>query len=421
VQADRLLDSTDPDTWPPRPPGDYDEVRVVGLGKAAMAMTGVVEQTLGDAVTDGCAVVPEGYPKHLPESCPAPAVGTVLEGGHPLPTQGSVRGARRILEQADAAGAGELLLVLISGGGTALSTLPADDLELADLRRVYHQMLTAGVDVHQMNTVRKHLTQVGGGQLARTAAPADVGSLMVSDVVGNEMSVIASGPTVPDSTTYEDVMQVLYRNELWHEVPTSVRTHLSAGGRGNRPETPGPDAECFAQTTNMLLGTNRTALDAARAAAEARGYEVQRVSEGVEGEARSVGADHVETMLDADPASPTCWLWGGETTVTVTGDGTGGRNQEVALGGALALQHANAPAVLLSGGTDGIDGPTDAAGAWATPSTAEAARAAGCSPEAHLETNDANPLFTAIDQLLRTGPTHTNVMDVHIGLVRPEA
>ena len=421
VQADRLLNSTDPDAWGPRPLDNYDEIHVAGLGKAAMAMVGVVEKALGSAVTNGCAIVPEGYPEHFPEPCPAPAVGTVLEGGHPLPTQESVRGARRILKQADATGTDELLLVLVSGGGTALSTLPADDLELEDLKRVYHQMLTAGVDVHQMNTVRKHLTRVGGGQLARAASPAAVGSLIVSDVVGNDMSVIASGPTVPDPTTYEEAMRVLYAHDLWHSVPAPIRTHLTEGARDGHPETPGPDAECFAQTNNTLLGTNRTALDAAQEAATARGYEVQRVSEGVEGEARSVGTNHAETMLDADPTVPTCWLWGGETTVTVTGDGKGGRNQEVALGGALALQHADAPAVLLSGGTDGIDGPTDAAGAWATPSTATDARDAGCDPETHLEANDAYPLFDAIDQLLHTGPTHTNVMDVHVGLVLPDA
>ncbi|MFB6272135.1 MAG: glycerate kinase [Salinibacter sp.] len=420
VQADRLLNSTDPDAWAPRPPGDYDEVRVVGLGKAALAMTGVVEQMLGDAVTDGCAIVPEGYPEHRPESCPAPAVGIVLEGGHPLPTQESVRGARRILEQVDAAGPDELCLVLVSGGGTALSTLPAGDLALADLKRVYHQMLSAGVDIHQMNTVRKHLTQVGGGQLARAAAPADVGSLVVSDVVGDDISVIASGPTVSDPTTYENAVRVLYSNELWHDVPASIREHLTGGAEGRWPETPGPGADCFEHTTNTLLGTNRTALDAAREAAEARGYEVRSVEGEVEGEARSVGAGHAQAMLDVDLNRPTCWLWGGEPTVTVTGDGNGGRNQEVALGAALEMEGASTPAVLLSGGTDGIDGPTDAAGAWATPSTANAARAAGCDPEAHLEANDAYPLFEAIDQLIRTGPTHTNVMDVHVGLVDPE-
>ncbi|PSQ68975.1 MAG: hydroxypyruvate reductase [Bacteroidetes bacterium QH_1_64_81] len=420
VQAPELFSISKPSDWGPESLDAYNAIRVVGMGKAALAMAGVVEQEVDTQLRDGCVVVPEGHPETYPEDVPVPSVVDVVEGGHPLPTQGSVRGARRILKQADATGTDELLLVLVSGGGTALSTLPAEGLELSDLKTTYHQMLTAGVDVHQMNTVRKHLTRVGGGQLARAASPAAVGSLIVSDVVGNDISVIASGPTVPDPTTYEEAMRVLYAHDLWQSVPAPIRTHLTEGARDGHPETPGPDTECFAQTNNTLLGTNRTALDAAQEAATARGYEVQRVSEGVEGEARSVGANHAETMLDADPSVPTCWLWGGETTVTVTGDGMGGRNQEVALGGALALQHADAPAVLLSGGTDGIDGPTDAAGAWATPSTATDARDAGCDPEAHLEANDAYPLFDAVDQLLHTGPTHTNVMDVHVGLVLPD-
>ncbi len=419
VQADRLIEATDSNGWAPEPLETYDAVRVVGMGKAAQAVAGMVERELKATLSGGCVIVPEGYPETYPDAVPAPSVIDVMEGGHPLPTQGSVRGARRVLEQAEAAGSDELLLVLVSGGGTALSTLPAKSLDLPALKATYHQMLTGGVDVHQMNTVRKHLTRVGGGQLAQAASPAAVGSLIVSDVVGDDMSVIASGPTVPDPTTYEEAMRVLYAHDLWHDVPAPIRSHLTEGAQGHRRETPGPDAECFARTKNTLLGTNRTALDAARAAAEARGYEVQRVSEGVKGEARSVGVNHAETMLDADPSVPTCWLWGGETTVTVTGDGKGGRNQEVALGGALALQHADAPAVLLSGGTDGIDGPTDAAGAWATPSTANDARDAGCDPETHLEANDAYPLFDTIDQLLHTGPTHTNVMDVHVGLVLP--
>ena len=420
VQADRLLNSTDPDAWAPRPLDQYEGIRVVGLGKAAMAMMGTVEQVLGDAMTDGYAIVPEGYPEHLPASCPAPTMGTVVEGGHPLPTEAGVRGARRIVEQAEAAGADELLLVLVSGGGTALGTLPADGMALADLKRTYHLLLRSGVNIQQMNAVRKHLTQMGGGQLARAAAPADVGSLIVSDVVGNDMSVIASGPTVPDPTAYEDAVRVLYRHNLWHDVPRPVRTHLAEGARGKRPDTPGPDDACFERVHTRLIGTNRMALDAAAEAAEVRGYEVRRVTAGVEGEARAVGRDHVDTMRDAEPSMPTCWLWGGEPTVTVTGEGTGGRNQEVALGGALALEETSTPAVLLSGGTDGIDGPTEAAGAWATPDTAERARAAGCDPEAHLDDNNAYPLFDALGHLLRTGPTHTNVMDVHVGLVHPD-
>ena len=420
VQAPELLSQSDSAAWAPEPLASYDAIRVVGMGKAALAMAGVVEQELDSQLVEGCVVVPEGYPETYPEDFPVPSIINVMEGGHPLPSQGSIRGARRILDQADAAGSGELLLVLISGGGTALSTLPVEELEVADLQTTYHQMLTSGVDVHQMNAVRKHLTQVGGGQLARAAQPAGVGSLVVSDVVGHDMSVIASGPTVPDSTTYEDAIRVLYSHGLWHDVPVPIRTHLAAGARGTHPETPGPDHDCFDRAKNNLIGTNRTALNAATEVAEARGYEVRLVSAGGEGEARSVGADHVETMLSADPSSPTCWIWGGETTVTVTGDGKGGRNQEVALGGALALEDASTSAVLLSGGTDGIDGPTDAAGAWATPDTAERARDAGCDPAMHLEANDSYSLFDAIDQLLRTGPTHTNVMDLHIGLVGPD-
>lgn len=419
VQADRMIGALDAEELSSRPFVAYDEVRVVGMGKAAMGMAGVLESRLRDSSIEGAVVVPEEYPRAYPDRLPTPSTVQVMEGGHPLPTEGSVRAGRRLLEQAQAVGEGDLLLVLVSGGGTALSTVPAEGLDLADLTTTYHQLLTGGVDVHQANAVRKHLTQVGGGQLARAAHPADVSALIVSDVVGNDLSVIASGPTVSDPSTYEEAVRVLYRHDLWRDVPAPVRDHLSEGARGRVPETPAAGASCFEETQTTLVGSNEQALDAARAAAEERGYRVRAVTPGVEGEARSVGADHVETMLQDAPTEPTCRLWGGEPTVTVTGDGTGGRNQEVALGGALALETASHPAVLLSGGTDGIDGPTDAAGAWAAPATAEEARTAGCAPEDHLAENDAYSLFDAIGQLIRTGPTHTNVMDIHVGLVRP--
>jgi hydroxypyruvate reductase len=418
-QADRLIDASDADSWAPAPIDTYEAVRVAGMGKAAMAMAGVLEARCADAVADGTVVVPEGYPETCPDRLPAPATVRVMEGGHPLPTAGSVRAARRLLDHAEAVGEGDLLLVPVSGGGTALSTLPADALDLADLKTTYHRMMAAGVPIHAANTVRKHLTQLGGGQLARAAHPAAVAGLAVSDVPGDALSVIASGPTVPDPSTYADALRVLYRHGLWHDVPAAVRDHLTAGARGRRAETPGADHSCFERARTRLVGSNRTALEAARAAAEERGYRVRVVEADVEGEARDVGRDHATTILDAAPDEPTCWLWGGETTVTVAGGGTGGRNQEVALGAALAMEGTDRSAVLLSGGTDGVDGPTDAAGAWATPSTAHRARAVGCEPEAHLEENDAYPLFDAIDQLVRPGPTHTNVMDVHIGLVQP--
>lgn len=420
VQAPELLGASDPSAWARRSLTSYETIRVVGMGKAAQAMAGVVEQRLDGRVDGGVVVVPEGYPETYPSAFPAPVAVRVIEGGHPLPSRGSIRGARRILEEAEKTGEDDLLLVLVSGGGTALSTLPVEGLDLDDLKATYHRLLTGGVDIHGANAVRKHLTKVGGGQLARAAHPADVGALIVSDVVGDDISVIASGPTASDPSTYEDALRVLYRHDLWHDVPAPVRDHLSAGARGNRPETPGPDASCFERTTNTLVGTNRMALDAARQKARDLGYAVQSVSTDVEGEARSVGQAHVQTMLDEAPSTPGCWLWGGETTVTVTGEGKGGRNQEVALGAALALEDEDRSAVLLSGGTDGIDGPTDAAGAWATPRTADEARAADCDPGDHLAENDAYPLFDTIDQLIRTGPTHTNVMDVHVGLVQPK-
>jgi len=364
-------------------------------------------------------VVPEGYPDAYPDRLPHPRRTTVLTGGHPVPTSGSVRAARRLLEQADALGPDDCGLVLVSGGGTALTTLPAATLDLADLKATYHQLLRAGVPIRAANVVRKHLTRVGGGQLARAAAPADVGALVVSDVVGNDLATVASGPTVPDPSRYREAMQVLYRYDLWHEVPAAIREHLAAGARGHHPETAGDGASCFEGTRTQLVGTNQTALAAARSAAVERGYDVAAVTPGVEGEARDVGAAHVSEMNAAAVDRPTCWIWGGEPTVTVTGDGTGGRNQEVALGAACAMAGSNASMVLLSGGTDGIDGPTDAAGAWATPHTASTARQTGHEPEAHLHDNDAYPLFDALGQLLRVGPTHTNVMDIHIGLVRP--
>ena len=415
VQADRLLSRDG--NWPSRSLTAYDNVHVVGMGKAAMAMAGVVEAIEPGRVDAGTVVVPEGYPNRYPDRLPIPETIDVVEGGHPLPTRASVQGGRRLLEHATAATTSDLVLVLVSGGGTALSTVPVDALDLVDLRTTYQLLLMGGVPIEGANAVRKHLTTVGGGQLARVAAPAEVSGIVVSDVVGDDLSTVASGPTVPDPTTFEDAVRVLYRYDLWHDVPASIREHLVEGASGREPETPDADDPCFQRTHTHLLGSNEDALEAARAEAKQRGYVVGSVTSGVEGEARVVGRDHVEDMLERPVEEPTCWLWGGETTVTVRGDGTGGRNQEVALGGALEMAGRADSMVLLSGGTDGIDGPTDAAGAWATPETADAARAAGCDPEEYLRANNAYPLFDAIRQLLKPGPTHTNVMDVQIGLV----
>lgn len=418
VQADRLIDGAEDRDWAPRSLSAYDGVRVAGMGKAAMAMAGVVEARYPERVETGLVVVPDGYPDSFPDRLPVPRRVEVMEGGHPLPNRQSVQAGRGLLEHAHELEEDDLLLALVSGGGTALSAVPMAALDLADLKTTYHRLMAAGVPIHPANVVRKHLTQVGGGQLARAARPADVAALVVSDVVGDDMSVIASGPTVPDPSSYEDAMEVLYRHGLWHDVPSTVREHLAAGARDRRPETPTRGDECFEATRTTLIGSNAMALEAARMTAENLGYTVVSVAPNVEGEARQVGREHAQELLDETEGDTICMLWGGETTVTVTGDGTGGRNQEVALGAALALEDAEHPMVVLSGGTDGIDGPTDAAGAWATPETTAVAREAGSDPAAHLERNDSYPLFNQIDQLLRPGPTHTNVMDVQVGLVQ---
>jgi len=419
VQADRLLDSVCSVSLAPGPLSGYDDVYVAGMGKAAQAMAGVVEDRHVDRVAGGVVVVPDGYPERLPDRLPRPSAISVHIGGHPLPDEGSVRAGRRLLQCARAVGEDDLLVVLVSGGGTALSSLPVETVDLADLRTTYHKLLTAGVPIGPANAVRKHVTQVGGGQLAQAAHPGDVGALVVSDVVGDDLATIASGPTVPDPTTYDDAIQVLQQYEVWPEVPEAVRSHLRDGTRGSHPETPSANAPCFNHGRTQLIGTNETALRAARDEAEARGYHVRTVSAGVTGEARQVGRDHARTVLAAEAATPTCWLWGGEPTVTVTGAGTGGRNQELTLAAGLTLENNTRTAVLLSGGTDGIDGPTDAAGAWVTPTSMKTARERGYNPEAHLQDNDSYPVFDGLDQLLRPGPTHTNVMDVHVGLTRP--
>ncbi|MDQ7040706.1 MAG: glycerate kinase [Rhodothermus sp.] len=416
AQADVLLTQTPWTTWAPQRIDRYRQVVVVGMGKAAMVMAGMVEQLLGARIAAGVVVVPHGYPQMPPPHCPLPRRIEVLEAGHPVPDEASVQAARRILTLAENCEEADLLLVLISGGGSALCTDFAPPVTLADARQTFRLLLESGADIYQMNTVRKHLSRVGGGRLAKAAAPADVLALVISDVVGDDLSVIASGPTVPDPTTFAEAIAVLRRYDLWHRVPASVRACLEAGVTDPSLETPKPADPRFARVVTRLIGTNRRALEAAADEARQRGYSVRIVTDRLTGEAREVAPRLVAALREVREDRPVCLLWGGETTVTVRGQGRGGRNQELALAAALAMDGWDAQTVLLSGGTDGRDGPTDAAGAWATPETVVRARACGKDPQAYLANNDAYTFFEALDQLLFTGPTHTNVMDVQVGL-----
>ncbi len=416
AQADVLLTQTPWTTWAPKSLDQYRRVVVAGMGKAAMAMAGMVEQQLGERVAEGAVVVPHGHTQTPPPHCPPPRRIEVLEAGHPVPDEHSVRAARHILSLAEACADHDLLLVLISGGGSSLCADFEPPVTLADAQCTFRLLLESGADIHQINTVRKHLSRIGGGRLAQAAAPADVLALVISDVVGDDLSVIASGPTVPDPTTFAEAIAVLRRYDLWHRVPASVRVRLEAGVTDPSLETPKPADPRFARVVTRLIGTNRRALEAAADEARQRGYSVRIVTDRLTGEAREVAVRLVTALREGREDRPVCLLWGGETTVTVRGSGRGGRNQELALAAALAMDGWEAEAVLLSGGTDGRDGPTDAAGAWATPDTASRARTCGMDPQAYLDNNDAYTFFKALDQLLFTGPTHTNVMDVQVGL-----
>jgi hydroxypyruvate reductase len=386
-----------------------------------MGMAGAAEQRIGEAgsrdrVSGGLAVVPDGYASTLPGEQVAPQRVEVVEAGHPVPNAASERAGRRLLQIAEAAEASTLVVALISGGGTALTTAPAAGVDRMDLRATFRMLLESGAPIGDVNVVRKHLTRVGGGQLARAAHPGDVGALVVSDVVGDDLSTIASGPTVPDASTYTDAVRIIYRLGLWHDLPSTVREHLSKGANDLRPATPPPGDAAFDGVRTQLVATNDDALRAAKRSAEMLGYDARILARDVTGEARDVALRHVDALRNAGPN--TCLLWGGETTVTVTGNGTGGRNQELALAAALAMDRDEAfrdrEAALLSGGTDGIDGPTDAAGAVVTPETAARLRDRGTDPQNALDANDSYTAFQHTAAHLLIGPTHTNVMDVHL-------
>lgn len=419
VQADQLLGDLNWDKITERSLDAYRHVHVVGMGKAALAMASVVERRLGDRIARGAVVVPHGYPLSLPERFVRPERIEVMEAGHPIPDLDSERAAHRMLSVADLCGEDDLLIVLISGGGTALCASFVDPISLEEAQVVFRMLLHAGADIHEMNAVRKHLSKIGGGHLAEAAYPAEVVSLVISDVTGDELSVIASGPTVPDPTTFQDAIDVLHRYGLWEEVPASIRNRLETGSRDKELENPKPGHMIFDRIRNVLIGSNRTALEAAREEARRRGYETQVQEEYVDGEAREAGSKFANQLKEIESENPVCFLSGGETTVTVRGNGKGGRNMEFTLSAILALDEVLRPLAVLGGGTDGIDGPTDAAGACATQDTLRLARKEGVLPERCLSNNDAYTFFERAGGLVITGPTHTNVMDIQIGLIHP--
>jgi glycerate 2-kinase len=385
----------------------FRQIYVIGAGKAGASMAKGAERVLGRRIAGGLINVKDGYVEKLRRI-------ELNECGHPIPDTRGVDGARRIADIAQQAGADDLVLCLMSGGGSALMPLPAPPITLEEKQATTKLLLACGADIHEINALRKHISLIKGGQLARLAYPATVLALMLSDVIGDDLDVIGSGPTAPDASTFARVKSILDKYELWQRVPATVRQRIEAGLAGEIPETPKAGDAAFERTRNLVIGSNDLAVRAAAAQARALGFRTLVLSTFVEGETREVARMHAaiakEIVHSGRPLrAPACIITGGETTVTLKGDGLGGRNQEFVL--AAAIDIAGLPnVVILSGGTDGSDGPTDAAGAIADGHTLERLPTA----REFLANNDSYHYFERLGDLLITGPTNTNVMDVRL-------
>ena len=392
---------------------EYGRVIAVGAGKAAASMGAAVERLLGDRLDGGLVVVKYG---HLAQT----KVIEVLEAGHPVPDRAGEKAAARLLGLVRELAPNDLLFVLLSGGASSLLPMPSAGLTLADKQKTTQLLLRSGATIQEMNVVRKHLSALKGGHLA-PATQARVVSLILSDVIGDDLGTIGSGPTAPDQTTYADACKILRRYRLWVDVPARVRTHLAGGVRGAEEETPKPDSSLFRRVQNHIIGNNGAAVEAVAQAARRSGFRLLVLSTSLIGEAReaakSFGAIAREIVTSGRPVRrPACVIAGGELTVTVRGEGRGGRAQEFAL--AASLEIAGLPKVWIAAfATDGTDGPTDAAGAVVDGQTVARAQRVGLIPRESLQGNNAHPFFKKVGGHVITGPTGTNVNDLYVLIV----
>ncbi len=387
-------------------------VWVLAVGKASCAMARGAMTALGGVARGGIVVCPDA-------GGAVPCGLQVYFGGHPLPNEGSIRAAAAIADWARALGKDDLVLFFVSGGGSALIAAPADGLTLADLEGTTRLLLKSGASIDEVNTVRRHLTTLQGGRLAALLYPATVATLALSDVVGDHIETIASGPAVPSSTSFEDSKRVLERRGLWPLVSPGIRSHMERAVRGEIPAAPGPRDRAFERSMARILASGRTFLAAAAAAARLQQWHVVEIARPVVGEARAVGREFGRDLrqLSHEASGTTVLIGAGETTVTLqAGSGHGGRNQELALAAALELSETDR-LFLASFATDGVDGPTDAAGALVDGETVGRAKAAGLDPSSLLAAHDSYRLLATTGDLIRTGPTGTNVADVVIGFV----
>lgn len=386
-------------------------VWTIAIGKAAVPMAEAASERLGPASAGGIAVTRYGHGGFVRGL-------RVLEAGHPIPDENGLRAAAAIGELADGIGRNDLVLCLLSGGGSALLTAPAEGVSLEEVAETTRLLLRSGAPIDEVNTVRRHLSALQGGRLARRLRPATVVTLALSDVIDDSPESIASGPTAPDPTTFGDAILVLRRRGLWKRVPASVRDYLTRGSRGEADESLKPGDLLFSGSVFEIVGNNGTFLDAVARAGAAAGCRVIRSDEPLVGEARDVGRELGRRMVELSRAASgrTLLVAGGETTVTLRGGGRGGRNQEVALAAALEVDGVERVCVAALA-SDGSDGVTEAAGGLVDGDTVGRVRDAGIDPAAALENNDSYAALLASGDLLFTGPTRTNVADVCVALI----
>lgn len=394
---------------------EFGDIFVVGGGKASGRMAEALEEILGDRIKDGTINVPYSSPPYNVQRI------KLQHASHPIPDISGVKGASRMLDLVGQAKENDLIICLLSGGGSSLMPQPRSGISLEDKRMVTDALLKSGATINEINAVRKHISGVKGGWLAKKAYPATVVNLILSDVVGDPLDSIASGPTVPDSTTFHDAIEILKRYRLWDKVPSSVTKVLLNGEKGLVPETPKADDKAFKKVHNIVVGNNLTASLAAYTNVKKAGLNALLLSSCLEGQAKDVGTMFAsiakEIAGSGNPVpKPAGIVAGGETTVTVVGKGKGGRNQEIALAGALKIGNADG-VVVASISTDGVDGPTDAAGALADGKTLLRSQELGLDPRKFLAENDSYSFFTRLGDLIFTGPTGTNVCDVLVVVV----
>ena len=393
----------------------YERIFLVGGGKATAPMAKAMEDLLGEKINKGVINVKYGFTEKL-------SFTEIIEADHPVPDQNGVKGTKKILSILKDANEKDLVFSLISGGGSALLPKPAGQISLEEKQSITRNLLECGASIDEINTIRKHISDSKGGQMARAAYPATTVNLMLSDVVGDRMDVIASGPFVPDLSSFKHAWRIIKKYEL-SEIPESVKEYLENGVENRIPDTPKEGDPIFKDIHNIIIGSNILALVASKKEAEKRGYNTLILSSMIEGETNDVAKVHTaiakEILKSGNPVPvPACIISGGETTVTIQGKGLGGRNQEFCLTAALEITGLPPRLVILSGGTDGNDGPTDAAGAIVDPMTIKRGKDSGIEALEYLRNNDSYNFFKKTGELLLTGPTNTNVMDVRFILIK---